>query len=75
MSAERYEFTVVLDSVGDPRLYELVGPRCASAMCHRLLRGQVIRVGEEFFHKYCAPRDEATPDPSRWREPKSEASS
>lgn len=67
MTASRVEFTVVLDSVGDPRVYDMVGLRCKSTSCNRLLRGDCVRIGTEVFHKGCAPK--STPDPARWRKP------
>ena len=67
MSEERVDFTIVLDGIGDPRLYEVVGERCALHTCHRLLRGAVVRVGNETYHRACAPRPE--PKPERWRKP------
>ena len=63
---ERVEFTIVLDGVGDSRVYNAVGPRCKAATCNQLLRGDVVRVGTEVFHKRCAPPNV---DPSRWRKP------
>jgi hypothetical protein len=60
MEAETREFTLVLNSVGEPDLYHRVGIRCELATCGQLLRGDCVGVTiagrTSFYHKGCAPR-------------------
>ena len=69
MTAKREECYVVMDGAGDPALIQQVWPRCAAADCNRLIRGATVRIGDDLYHKVCAPREESVPMPSRWQKP------
>jgi len=56
-----------MDGAGDPNLIHAVWPRCARGTCHGLIRGPTVRIGDELYHKGCAPREESVPMPSRWQ--------
>jgi hypothetical protein len=56
MGDGRYEYEMVLNSVGEPQLAAQLLPRCDMATCFGLLRGTVVVIpGVGSFHKVCAP--------------------
>ena len=53
MSEERVEFRIILNGAGEPELLRDLLPRCP--VDGHLIRGDVVRIGHEFYHKGCAP--------------------
>ena len=53
----------------DPTVRQELQLRCGLATCGRILRGETVRIGDEFFHAGCAPNSIRSETPRYVRRP------